>query len=122
MKVRLTVLLALAAAALGTGAAAASAHNVQSTTAKGQTLVVVAHDFSFTLSKSTLMAGKITIIFKNKGNSIHNFDIVRSTSSPFLAPGTSKTYTVTLKKGKYHYLCTVPRHAELGMFGDLVVK
>jgi plastocyanin len=122
MKTRLMLFLVLAVAALGTGAVGASAHGVQASSAKGQTLIVIARDFSFTLSKSTLTAGKVTIIFKNKGQSIHNFDIVKSKSSPFLAPGTSKTFTVTLKKGKYHYLCTVPRHAELGMFGDIVVK
>ena len=38
-----------------------------------------------------------------------------------LKPGRSQTLTVTLKKGKYEYLCTVPGHAKLGMKGVLGV-
>jgi plastocyanin len=122
MKHRIALLLTLAvatAAALtlaGTGTAAKQ-------TVKAQTMTVLMYDFRFKLSKPSLKVGKVTILLKNKGHSIHNFVVTGVKSSPFLAPGTQKTYTITFKKkGKFNYVCTVPRHAELGMNGVLVVK
>jgi len=86
-------------------------------------MTVLMYDFRFKLSKPSLAVGKVTIILKNKGHSIHNFVVTGVKSSPFLAPGTQKTYTITFKKkGKFNYVCTVPRHAELGMNGTLLVK
>ena len=120
MKYRIALLLTLAvagAAALTIAGAGTAARN-----ATAQKLTVLMFDFRFKLSKATLAPGKVTITAINKGHSIHNFAIQGAKASPFLAPGTRKTFTITLKKGKYHYVCTVPRHAELGMFGDLVVK
>ena len=34
-----------------------------------------------------------------------------------LKPGKSATLKVTLKKGSYKYICTVPGHASFGMKG-----
>jgi uncharacterized cupredoxin-like copper-binding protein len=92
------------------------------TKATVQKVTVLMYDFRFKLSKSTVAPGKVTFTVINRGHSIHNFDLVGVHSSPFLAPGAQKTLTVTMKKGSVHYLCTVPRHAELGMVGDLTVK
>ena len=120
MKHRIALLLTLTVAigtALTTAGEGTAARNVAP-----QTLTVLMLDFHFKLSKPTLKAGKVTITAINKGNSIHNFAIQGAKASPFLAPGGRKTFTITLKKGKYNYVCTVPRHSELGMFGTLVVK
>jgi uncharacterized cupredoxin-like copper-binding protein len=37
-------------------------------------------------------------------------------------PGGSATLTVTLKRGSYPYLCTVPGHAAQGMKGTFRVS
>jgi nitrite reductase (NO-forming) len=43
------------------------------------------------------------------------------TTTKQLAPTESGTISVTLKKGIYEYLCTVPGHANAGMKGVLIV-
>jgi plastocyanin len=67
----------------------------------------------------------VPVTFKvvNKGGAIHNFDIQRVKASKLIGPGKTTTIKVTFKKaGRYPYLCDVPRHAELGMAGTLVVR
>jgi len=41
---------------------------------------------------------------------------------PIIGPGKSASLTVSLKAGKYPYLCTVPGHAAGGMKGVFTVK
>jgi plastocyanin len=119
MKTRTALLLTAAAsivAALGIVGPAAASRSATATK-----VTVTMYDFRFKLSKSSIPAGKVTFTVTNKGKSIHNFAIPKVKTSPFLAPGKSTTYTVTMKPGSYHYICTVPRHVELGMFGTLKV-
>jgi uncharacterized cupredoxin-like copper-binding protein len=102
------------------------------TRAVTSTIIVTAgkpSEFAFKLSKRQVPAG--TVIFKvtNSGKVPHTFEVCSSaagTTKPntckgrvtkSLAPGKSQTLTLTLKKGKYEYLCTVPGHAKLGMKG-----
>lgn len=127
MKARITLLVTFAVAAAaaltvaGAGSAAKGAHAQKA--AAPQKVTVLMYDFRFKLSKPSVKVGKVTFTVINKGHSIHNFAVPGVRNSPFLAPGTQKTYTVTFRKaGTFHYLCTVPRHAELGMTGDLIVK
>ena len=96
---------------------------VMAGTGKPVVVTVTMTDFAFKLSQSTVPAGQV-VTFKviNKGRSAHNFDIGGSKHSPFLAPGKSFTFKATLKAGGYAYVCTVPRHAELGMRGDLTAS
>jgi uncharacterized cupredoxin-like copper-binding protein len=43
--------------------------------------------------------------------------------TPLIRPGKTATPAITFeKKGKYTYLCTVPRHAAAGMKGALTVR
>jgi plastocyanin len=122
MKYRIALLLTLAAAAAA-AFTVAGASGASKNAKVAQKMTVLMFDFRFKLSKTSVTTGPITITVINKGHSIHNFVLTGVKSSPFLAPGTQKTYTATFKKkGKVHYVCTVPRHAELGMVGDLTVK
>ncbi len=62
--------------------------------------------FTISLAKKPTKAGKTTFVFNDK-SSIHNFQLkgpgVNVTTS---VPATgSKSFTVTLKKGKYTFLC-----------------
>ncbi len=88
--------------------------------------------FSFTLSKSTVPHGAITFKVKNVSGFPHSFKLCSSPKggsansctgkgTPMIAPKASATLTVTLKKGSYEYLCTVPGHAANGMKGVLKV-
>ena len=126
MRNRSAVIFAGAAAAATTLALSGGAAVAEGVTAP-QKVTVTMTDFKFKLTKAsrvvkTLKAGKTTFTMLNKGKSIHDFDIVKVKNGPFIAPGKRGKYTVTLKKGTWRYICTVPRHVALGMSGKLVVK
>jgi len=99
----------------GTGAAAYYPSTVKTTM-----VTVRASDFKFALSKTTVPHGRITFVIKNTGHTPHDFAIAGHTSS-HVQPGKTTRLTVTLKKGRYPYRCTVDSHAKLGMKGVLHV-
>ena len=86
------------------------------------TVQVKGGEFFFKLStKSVATPGKVTFVFKNTGHILHDFKI-SSKKTPLIGPGKTATISVTLKKGKYTYLCTVPGHAAAGMKGVFTVR
>jgi uncharacterized cupredoxin-like copper-binding protein len=70
----------------------------------------------FTLSKKSAPHGKVSFVVTNKGSIGHDFSIAGKKTS-VLGHNKSATLTVTLKKGKYAYKCTVDGHAAAGMKG-----
>jgi uncharacterized cupredoxin-like copper-binding protein len=87
-------------------------------------------ELAFTLAKTSVpAAGKVTFKVTNKGTLAHDFQICTATTTtgnafacvglktPMIKPGKSALLTVTLKKGKHEFLCTVPGHAQAGMTG-----
>jgi uncharacterized cupredoxin-like copper-binding protein len=64
--------------------------------------------------------GLIRFKVTNRGNVSHDFVIAKHRTVR-LARGKSATLKVTLKKGKYKYLCSVAGHAAAGMKGTLLV-
>ncbi len=114
----LVVLIAIAAlvaavSAFG-GSNAASATTVTVTAGKPS-------EFKFTLSKKTFAPGLTTFKVTNKGKIGHDFKIAGK-KTVVLKTGKAATLKVTLKKGKFAFLCTVPGHALAGMKGTLTVK
>jgi uncharacterized cupredoxin-like copper-binding protein len=97
---------ALAPSALGTGSAKHS---------------VTAMDFKFRILPAKVTAGVNTFTVVNRGRATHDFKIAGK-KTKILNPGQKQTLVVTLKKGRYPYLCTVPGHAQLGMKGTVVVR
>jgi plastocyanin len=98
--------LALAAALMAVSVAVASA----STTAT-KLVGTDGPGFTITLTKAgkkvkTLKAGKYTILIRDKSN-IHNFHLKGPGLNKLTSVGYvgSKTWTVTLKKGTYKYVC-----------------
>jgi len=86
------------------------------------TVQVKGGEFFFKLStKSVATPRKVTFVFKNTGHILHDFKI-SSKKTPLIGPGKTATISVTLKKGKYTYLCTVPGHAAAGMKGVFTVR
>ncbi len=79
----------------------------------------------FDKTSLTAKAGKVTVKFANQAPEGHNFTIQTSGGKTVGATptftGGSKTLAVTLKPGKYTFLCTVPGHAMAGMKGTLTV-
>jgi plastocyanin len=72
--------------------------------------------FKFILSRKSVPHGKVSFVFTNKGSIKHDFSIAGKTTIQ-LGHNKSATLTVTLKKGKYPYKCTVDSHSSLGMRG-----
>ena len=87
----------------------------------GTAVTVTATEFHFKLSKTSVPHGSVTFTVVNKGHVGHDFKI-GGKKTALIAPGKSGKVTVTLKKGKAAYLCTVPGHAAAGMKGTLTVK
>jgi uncharacterized cupredoxin-like copper-binding protein len=81
---------------------------------------VVAKDYSFTLSRRSVPAGRVTFDVRNTGATGHDFQIGGHTST-IVGPGKTTRLTVTLKRGSYKYKCTVDSHAQMGMKGVLRV-
>lgn len=106
---RTTIALIIALAVLAVPATAS---------AGGTKVTVTATEFHFKLSKSTVPHGKVTFVLVNKGHVAHDFKI-DGKQTPQIGPGKTATLVVTLKKGSYTYLCTLPGHAAAGMKGKL---
>ena len=105
------ILAALVAVLAVTPMAVARMHAAAATT-----VTVKASEFKFVLSTKTARHGVVTFKVTNKGHIAHDFKIVGK-KTPMLKPGKSATLKVTLKKGSYKYICTVPGHAAAGMRG-----
>jgi plastocyanin len=110
----LAVVAAAFTAFAGIGGAAQAA-------GRATTVNVTARDYSFKLSKQTVNPGRIMFVIKNTGHTTHDFSIAGHRSKT-ISPGQSTRLTVTLKKGRYPYKCTVDSHAQLGMKGVLRVR
>ena len=78
-------------------------------------------ELKFTLSKKSSAKGVVTFKVTNRGALEHDFKIAGKVTKK-LKPGKTATLTVTLKAGKFPYLCTLPGHAAAGMRGTFVVK
>jgi uncharacterized cupredoxin-like copper-binding protein len=92
----------------------------RSSVAHTRTVKVIAKDFSFTLTPKTVHHGRVTFVVKNEGATTHDFALARHVSK-MVKPGKTVRLTVTLKKGRVPYRCTVDSHAQMGMKGVLDV-
>jgi len=90
-------------------------------------------ELAFKLStKKVAAAGKVIFKVTNQGRLPHTFEICASPKggaanackgkvTPSIAAGKSAILTVTLAKGTFEYLCTIPGHAAAGMKGVIGV-
>ena len=79
-------------------------------------------EFKITLSKKTIAKGATTFKVTNKGGVSHDFKIAGKKTPSLKTGKAAAPLKVTLKQGKYAYLCTLPGHAAAGMKGTLTVK
>ena len=112
--VGLVALVALAAAVSAFGSSSRTSATVAVTAGKPSEL-------KFTLVPKTVAKGLTTFKVTNKGKLSHDFKIAGK-KTVMLKPGKTATLKVTLKAGKFAYLCTVPGHAAAGMKGTLTAK
>jgi uncharacterized cupredoxin-like copper-binding protein len=111
----------LAAALLAVVGVVAGPAIGERTHATGTAVTVTATEFHFKFSKTSVPHGSVTFTIVNKGHVSHDLKI-GGKKTALISPGKSAKLTVTLKKGKSAYLCTVPGHSAAGMKGSLTVK
>jgi plastocyanin len=88
---------------------------------------VTAVEYSFTLSRTTVPAGKVVLQFVNHGQDEHNLNVLPQEGE--LAgqiPNTASEHVVNqeveLRPGTYTLFCTLPEHEKKGMKATLTVE
>jgi plastocyanin len=122
---RVAIAVAVVATA-AVGIAASSVFAAPKATKAAITVNVTAVDFKFKLSRLSVPKGSV-VTFKvvNKGNTAHDFDFASGVKggTPYLAKGKTAKFKITFRKaGSFRFVCTVPRHVQLGMAGFFKVK
>jgi plastocyanin len=88
---------------------------------------VVAVEYHYTLSRTTVPAGKVALQFVNNGQDEHNLNVLSGegeTEAAFpktLSHGMRET-TVSLRKGSFTLFCSLPEHEAKGMHATLTVQ
>ncbi|MDX6697597.1 MAG: hypothetical protein QOE65_994 [Solirubrobacteraceae bacterium] len=96
--------------------------------AKAGTLVIPADpngQLLFQFKNAEAPAGPLTVQMPNKASIPHDIAIEGNgvnVKGPEVTNGGVSSFKITLKPGKYPFLCTVPGHAQAGMKGTLTVK
>lgn len=123
---RLVPLIAALAAVAGCGGDDDSPGRTV-TVAPGETLEVVADEYSFDPEGIVMEGGgRLTVELKNAGALAHNLRVFDGAGdiggTPTFSGGQTRPGTVTVRRGEYELVCTVGDHAALGMTGKLTVK
>jgi plastocyanin len=88
---------------------------------------VIAKEYSFTLSRAEVPAGKVIVEFVNGGEDPHNLHLeepaesVEAGSFPTSSPGFHGDLTLNLRPGSYTLFCSLPGHEAKGMKATLTV-
>ena len=90
-------------------------------------LQAVADEFRFSLSRSRVPAGRVTIELANFGEDAHNFKLRRVGGTHVYTigktlPAARTTKTLQLRHGRFKYWCSVADHEARGMKGTLRVR
>lgn len=88
---------------------------------------VTAVEYSFTLSRTTVPAGKVILELVNHGQDEHNLNAALGEQAPTgslpnTPAGAVKDQTVELRPGTYTLFCSLPEHVKKGMKATLVVE
>ena len=82
-------------------------------------------EFKIRLTKTTFAPGTYTFAVSNNGKIQHDLTITGpggKKATPTIAPGSSATLTVELKKGNYDFYCSIPGHKSAGMDQKVTVS
>jgi plastocyanin len=79
----------------------------------------------YTRTHLTAKAGRIEVVFSNPSTLPHNVRLEQGETelggTRVVTHATTKAF-VTLKRGSYHFYCSVPGHEDAGMQGTLTVR
>ena len=88
---------------------------------------VIAKEYSFTLSRAAVPAGKVIVEFVDGGEDPHNLHLAElaegseAGSFPTSEPGTHTDLTLNMHPGTYTLFCSLPGHEAKGMKATLTV-
>jgi hypothetical protein len=87
---------------------------------------VVAQEYSYSLSRRRVRAGKVIVELVNRGQDTHDLDIERVGGThifhfPSVDPGHYVDRELRLRPGTYRLWCAIADHAERGMHTTLRV-
>jgi plastocyanin len=88
---------------------------------------VIAREYSFTLSRTEVPAGKVIVEFVNGGEDPHNLHLLEPVEGaeagefPTSSPGFHGDLTLNLRPGSYTLFCSLPGHEAKGMKATLTV-
>jgi plastocyanin len=89
---------------------------------------VIAREYSFTLSRSEVPAGKVIVELANYGQDEHNLHATEPAegsevgSLPNTLPGAHSDLTLNLRPGSYTLFCSLKEHEAKGMKATLIVR
>jgi plastocyanin len=89
---------------------------------------VTAVEYSFTLSRTTVPAGKVVFQFVNHGQDEHNLNVAPNSEAPVAGSFSNlqsqgvSDQEIELKPGTYTLFCSLPEHEKKGMKATLVVE
>jgi plastocyanin len=121
------VRLAVAAAALATAVFLGSTGLLRAASAPAPTRIqVVAHEYSFVLSRLRVKAGPAIVELVNYGQDAHDLRLQRQGARHIagIAPVASGRYrdlSLRLLPGRYSLWCSLANHRTLGMSATLIV-
>lgn len=89
-------------------------------------VLVTAVEWSFSLSRASVPAGKVVLQFTDHGQDEHNLNLTDggelAGSLPNTHPEELRQLTLNLKAGSYTLFCSLPEHEQRGMKATLVVQ
>lgn len=88
---------------------------------------VSAVEYSFTLSRTTVPAGKVIFEFVNNGQDEHNLNVLPAEGPaaavfPTAQPKAVSDQAIVMRPGTYTMFCSLPEHEQKGMKATLVVE
>ena len=97
------------------------------TVESGETVAVVADEYSFDPETIVLTGGgELRVALDNQGALAHNLRVLDGGTdlggTPTFVGGDPRSGEVDVEPGEYELVCTVGDHADLGMTGKLRVK
>jgi len=123
---RRTLSIAAVALLLAGGALALARGQDEPTPARDGRIAVEFTDFRYHPQRISAPAGQLTFELRNDGRLPHNFRLLRNGNEVVqirtLKPGATASVTRRVRAGTYRFLCPLQNHAELGMYGALIVR
>jgi hypothetical protein len=94
--------------------------------ARQTTVHVTEREYTISLSRTPLPSGAVRLVVHNAGHMAHRLSIsgpgLRTRTTPLIAPGHTRSLTLTLGGGSFTLWCPLGTHAALGMKTTLQLR